>query len=84
MGQTRQGVQRLSDEMVKAGFLAYEDNPFHKKAKLVTLTPKGEEIFQEVEQKQIPWANENSAEISAQEMEVALGVLKKMVRKLNR
>ena len=82
MGQTRQGVQRLSDAMVKEGILAYEDNPQHKKAKLVAMTPKGKDVFQALERKQIPWANKNSAEISAQEMKVALGVLEKMVRKL--
>ena len=82
MGQTRQGVQRLSDAMVKEGVLAYEDNPHHKKAKLVAMTAKGEDVFLALERKQIPWANQNSAEISAQEMEIALGVLKKMVRKL--
>ncbi|MFG6179602.1 MarR family winged helix-turn-helix transcriptional regulator [Halomonas sp. THAF12] len=82
MGQTRQGVQRLSDAMVKEGILVYEDNPHHKKAKLVTITPKGEDVFLALERKQIPWANKNSAEISAQEMEVALDVLKKMVRRL--
>ncbi len=82
MGQTRQGVQRLSDVMVKAGFLAYEDNPYHKKAKLVAMTPEGEDVFLALERKQIPWANKKSAEISAQDMEVVLGVLKKMVQKL--
>ncbi len=82
MRQTRQGVQRLSDAMAKAGILAYEDNPHHKKAKLVTMTSKGMELFLELEQKQILWANKNSAEISTQEMEVALRVLKKMVRNL--
>lgn len=82
MGQTRQGVQRLSDAMVKAGILAYEDNPHHKKAKLVAMTSKGKDVFLALDRKQIPWANNNSAEISAEEMEVALGILKKMVRKL--
>jgi DNA-binding MarR family transcriptional regulator len=82
MGQTRQGVQRLSDAMVKAGILAYEDNPHHKKAKLVAMTSKGRDVFLALDRKQIPWANRNSAEINAQEMEVALGVLKKMARKL--
>ena len=82
MGQTRQGVQRLSDAMVNEGILAYEDNPQHKKAKLVAMTPKGEDVFLALERKQIQWANKNSTEISAHEMEVALGVLKKMVQKL--
>lgn len=82
MGQTRQGVQRLSDAMSKAGILVYEDNPHHKKAKLVAMTSLGRDLFLALERKQIPWANKNSADINAQEMEVALRVLQKMVRAL--
>lgn len=82
MGQTRQGVQRLSDAMEKAGILSYKDNPNHKKAKLVTLTPKGEAIFQQLEEKQIPWANTRSAGIKEPDLKIALDVLKKMGRKL--
>ncbi|MEW8185030.1 MAG: MarR family transcriptional regulator [Candidatus Thiodiazotropha endolucinida] len=82
MGQTRQGVQRLSDAMVKEGILAYEDNPHHKKAKLVAMTPKGEDVFQALERKQIPWANQNSFDISSQDLDIALDVLRKMTQKL--
>ena len=82
MGQTRQGVQRLSDAMVKAGILAYKDNPHHKKAKLVAMTSKGKDVFLALDRKQIPWANQNSAKMSAQDMEVALDVLKKIAQKL--
>ena len=34
MGQTRQSVQRLADAMQRDGFLDYQDNPYHKRAKL--------------------------------------------------
>ena len=81
MGQSRQSVQRLTDTMEKAGILLYQHNPHHKKAKLVSLSGKGKEVFQLLDQKQIPWANSSSADISAPELEVALRVLRKMVRK---
>ena len=68
--------------MVNAGILAYENNPHHKKAKLVTLTSKGNDVYRALDRKQIPWANKNSAEMSAKEMEVTLGVLRKMVQEL--
>jgi len=82
MGQTRQGVQRLSNEMEKEGILEYQENPYHKKAKLVAMTAKGKALYLALEQKQVPWANENSAEISSQDMEVALGVLRAIGTKL--
>ena len=81
MGQTRQSVQRLTDIMEKAGMLLYQNNPRHKKAKLVSLTEKGKEIFKELEKKQIPWSNSNSADIDIQEMKITLSVLKKMVQR---
>ncbi len=83
MGQTRQGVQRLSDVMVKEGVLAYEDNPNHKTAKLVVLTDKGREVYQELDARQIPWANDNAADLSPEELDIAVRVLEKMGHKLN-
>lgn len=82
MGQTRQGVQRLSDSMANAGILAYEDNPHHKKAKLVAMTSKGREMFAALKKKQTPWANKNSADMGSKDMEVTLEVLREMVQKL--
>lgn len=82
MGQTRQGVQRLSNEMVQEGILVYEENPYHKKAKLVAMTTKGKELFMKLEQKQMPWANAHSADINAQKMEETLDVLRQMVESL--
>ena len=80
MGQTRQSVQRLVDAMQKGGFLDYQENPYHKRAKLVVISNKGEKIYKLLERKQIPWANSSSANISARDMYVALSVLKKMVK----
>jgi len=54
MGQSRQSVQRLTDAMGQDDFLVYQSNPHHKKAKLVTLSKKGKEIYELLEQKQIP------------------------------
>jgi DNA-binding MarR family transcriptional regulator len=80
MGQTRQSVQRLADAMHKDGFLDYQVNPYHKRAKLVALSNKGEQIYSLLERKQIPWANSSSADISVGDMDVTLSVLKKMIK----
>jgi len=68
--------------MEKSGILKYQDNPHHKKAKLVTMTPKVEKIFRLLDEKQIPWANSCSSGITALDLEMALDVLRKMGRKL--
>lgn len=80
MGQTRQSVQRLTDAMEKTEILEYRINPRHKKAKLVALSKKGKEVFEILEQKQIPWANSNSEDFSVQDMEATLKVLRKMIQ----
>ena len=82
MGQTRQSVQRLADAMHKDGFLDFQENPYHKRAKLVVITDKGEKIYTLLEAKQIPWANSSSATISAGDMDVTLSVLKGIIRAL--
>lgn len=80
MGQTRQSVQRLTDAMAQAGILSYQNNPYHKKAKWVTLTRQGQKIFQLLEQQQIPWANNSAAGISSADMKITLSVLQQMTQ----
>lgn len=41
MGMTRQGVQRVADDVVGAGLAEYRDNPAHKRAKLLARTAAG-------------------------------------------
>ncbi len=82
MGQTRQSVQRLADVMEEAGMLVYQNNPLHKRAKLVALSARGAEVFELLEKKQAPWANAHAAPLSTRDMEVALSVLRKMVERL--
>ncbi|MFB7833355.1 MarR family winged helix-turn-helix transcriptional regulator [Streptomyces sp. NPDC056056] len=41
MGITRQSVQRIADLLVREGLAAYEPNPAHRRAKLLTPTGAG-------------------------------------------
>ncbi|MFE2011827.1 MarR family winged helix-turn-helix transcriptional regulator [Streptomyces sp. NPDC059491] len=41
MGITRQSVQRIADLLVRDGLAAYEPNPAHRRAKLLTPTEAG-------------------------------------------
>ena len=78
MGQTRQAVQRLVDIMHKDDLLEFLRNPDHKRAKLVTLTPKGLESYKKIEEKQIPWANQHSRHIKEKDLATTLSTLRKM------
>ena len=41
MGITRQAVQRTADVLEGKGLIEYRDNPAHRRAKLVAITPGG-------------------------------------------
>jgi DNA-binding MarR family transcriptional regulator len=78
MGQSRQAVQSLVNIMSDTGFIEFRDNPNHKRAKLVTLTPKGKDIFQRMEAIQIPWANQHSDDIAIEDLTTTLKTLSKI------
>ena len=76
MGLTRQAVQRLADAMKKDGLLDYQPNPQHKRANHVVLTDKGRDIYSLISEIQIPWANQKSKEINADDLKTTLITLR--------
>src|SRR5215470_512065 len=56
MGLHRQGVQRIVNELEQEGIVTLDDNPHHRRAKLVRLTKKGERLYGEADRRQKPWA----------------------------
>lgn len=76
MGQTRQAIQRLVNEMIEDGLLESLDNPKHKRAKLFSLTNKGQEIFSKVMEKQIPWVNSIAQDIREEDLNTVVTTLK--------
>ncbi|WP_172300392.1 MarR family winged helix-turn-helix transcriptional regulator [Pseudoruegeria sp. HB172150] len=55
LGLARQSVQRLVNELAADGFVRLEDNPAHKRAKLVVVTESGKDILQQAEARRAPW-----------------------------
>jgi DNA-binding MarR family transcriptional regulator len=80
MGLQRQGVQRIVNELAAEGILILEDNPHHRRAKLVRLTRKGEELFEAAGRRQKPWAKRLAKGLNAGAIHSAHGVLQ-MLRK---
>ena len=79
MGQTRQAVQRLVNAMEGDGLLSFNNNPNHKKAKLLALTQEGKTKYERVTQKQIPWANAIADKISSSDLKLTSSVLQKLI-----
>ena len=83
MGQSRQAVQKIVNAMHKDGFLSLEDNPDHKRAKLIILTHKGKEVYSNLEKKQIPWANQCSVQLNETQLKTTLATLRNISRQFD-
>lgn len=58
MGLSRQAVQRIVNDLEALGFVVLEDNPDHKRAKLVILTQSCRAVLEKLQKVQASWANE--------------------------
>jgi DNA-binding MarR family transcriptional regulator len=74
-GLTRQSVQRIADALERDGLVAYEDNPSHRRAKLVRLTSRGRDTLAAIQQAQRDWANELGKRIGAADLDAANDIL---------
>ncbi len=84
MGQSRQAVQRLCNEMMADGFVLTQDNPEHQRAKLLVLTQSGEQMYDQVMQKQIPWVNALVPDVKENDLETVSFVLKQLIQHLEK
>ncbi|HHZ08377.1 MAG TPA: MarR family transcriptional regulator, partial [Rhizobiales bacterium] len=55
LGQSRQSLQRLVNEMVGDDLLRFAANPGHKRSPFVEPTEAGRRLHAEVEARRIPW-----------------------------
>ncbi|WP_306113793.1 MarR family winged helix-turn-helix transcriptional regulator [Roseovarius sp. MMSF_3305] len=75
MGVHRQGVQRIVNEMEKEGIVEFQPNPHHKRAHLVVLTSKGQELFEAAIALQVPWVNDLSEGLSPDDIAITQDVI---------
>ncbi|MGD1875883.1 MAG: MarR family winged helix-turn-helix transcriptional regulator [Kiloniellaceae bacterium] len=75
MGLSRQAVQRVANDLEAEGLLGWADNPDHKRARLVVLTPAGEKTYAEADARQVAWANGLARGLSAESLSAALDIL---------
>lgn len=76
MGVSRQAVQRLVNELVREDVLAFEENPDHKRSRLVTLTRDGRNAYAKADARQIDWVNALGSGLKAKNVAAAVTVLK--------
>lgn len=75
LSQTRQGVQRLADEMVRDELASYSANPRHARAKLLGPTAKGVASYRKLMKEQGQWMEYLSANIQRKDIAAARSLL---------
>jgi DNA-binding MarR family transcriptional regulator len=75
----RQSVQRLADLLAADGIAAYEDNPGHRRAKLLRLTPSGLTALRMIQAAQRTWANALGAKVGERDLRQATTVLRRVL-----
>lgn len=81
-GLARQSVQRLADALVADGLASYEDNPHHRRAKLLRLSRSGRRALQSIQAAQREWADSLGAELDGIDLEGASHALDQVLKAL--
>jgi DNA-binding MarR family transcriptional regulator len=84
MGLTRQNVQQIADALSEEGFLEFRENPHHRRAKLLCITPQGTQALATIGERQVEWANRIGAAVAPDELSAALATLARLRETLER
>lgn len=75
----RQSVQRVADLLERDGLIAYEDNPAHRRASLLRLTPEGRAALERIQTAQRAWATTVGDEVGAGDLQTASAILERVM-----
>lgn len=84
IGLTRQSVQQTADGLEADGLIAYLENPHHRRAKLMTMTPKGREALDYVLHRHADWANRLGEQQPPAQLQAAVAFLRQVRGSLER
>jgi len=82
MGLARQSVQQTADVLERDGFIEYQENPHHRRAKLITMTARGREALRKVEARQAAWANQLAASLDARALKATVEGLRQVRQRM--
>ena len=84
MGNTRQAVQRIANDLEAEGVVAFRANPRHKRAQLIELTHLGRELFERSMELQRPWAAALGRDLTASQMRDVCSIVEALLAALDR
>ena len=79
-GLARQSVQRVADVLVEERYCLYEENPGHRRAQLLRITPQGRRALRTIQAAQRAWADALGSEIGEADLRKANAVLARAIR----
>jgi DNA-binding MarR family transcriptional regulator len=82
MGLYRQTVQPLVDALAADGLVELIENPNHRRARLIRMTPAGRTSYAEALARQVTWSNEISNRIPAATFNEADALVREITRRL--
>lgn len=82
LGANRQNVQRIVNDLHKEGLIVFEPNPHHRRAQLVVLTAKGQQIYDAAVGIYYPEADALAEGLSESDIKTAHRVMMALRKKL--
>ena len=79
-GLARQSVQRVADVLVEERYCLYEENPGHRRAQHLRITPQGRRALRAIQAAQRTWADALGADIGEADLRKANAVLARAIR----
>ena len=82
LGLARQSVQRIADVLAREGLAKYQENPGHRRAKLLRLLPRGRHVLRAIQAAQQHWADRLGAAIGEADLRRASAILQRLLQVL--
>ena len=70
-----QTVQRFANALEQMGFITLEDNPDHKRARLIRLTARGQKALVTLEERELDWVATVTHGMTAKDIRIAVNLL---------
>lgn len=80
----RQWIQRLANQLEQQRLIEFVDNPEHKRAKLMRITPAGTKLLGRIGDAFDEWANEMKKDFDERAMQTTFMTLRKLRERLVR
>lgn len=83
LGLTRQGVQRIGNDLVDDGLATYKPNPRHQRAKLLLPTGDGQRALKEIHNAHDQWISKLSYDTAGIDLEALTVALNRVLEALD-